>query len=256
MPDSAPAWSYLKPPQTQTPHFICTAPSRTTLPLTCMHGGFSTYPCPQELNHHLFNDTCKPVGLGKSCHVSCGMPSGAQRAAEGRWELCKSGGRRTLARRGSKFFLAPLVHWQGRKAAGVLTPVAPSVHVPPMLGLVQYSDSEDEREEAQTAASDRQQLGAAATAAAAVRPQQQVQARPAPASGLPSAADLLEGGALQVRLPPPDFGQGPAAAAGRQQVGLAPAAAAGAKRGHPDTRGPLPNPMSLDAKVPRRWVYY
>lgn len=120
-----------------------------------------------------------------------------------------------------------------------------------MLGLVQYSDSEDEREEPQPAGN-RQQQGRAAAPAAAAH-QHQAAAPPAPASGLPSAADLLGGGAPQVRLPPPDFGQGRAAVGARQQMGPA-AAAAGAKRGHPDTRGPLPNPMALDAKVPRRSV--
>lgn len=120
-----------------------------------------------------------------------------------------------------------------------------------MLGLVQYSDSEDEREEPQPAGN-RQQQGRAAAPAAAPH-QQQAAAPPAPASGLPSAAELLGGGAPQVRLPPPDFGQGRAAVGARQQMGPA-AAAAGAKRGHPDTRGPLPNPMALDAKVPRRSV--
>lgn len=116
-----------------------------------------------------------------------------------------------------------------------------------MLGLVQYSDSEDEREEVQPA-DDRQQQGAAPPAA----PRSQQAAAPAaPPSGLPSAADLLGGGAPQVRLPAPDFGQGVAVPAGRPQAGPA-GASAGAKRGHPDTRGPLPNPISLDTKVARR----
>ncbi|PRW45675.1 vegetative cell wall gp1 [Chlorella sorokiniana] len=84
---------------------------------------------------------------------------------------------------------------RGLQAAGALYRPPCSVYAAPMLGLVQYSDSEDEREEPQPAG-DRQQQAAAAPAAAPR--QQQVAAPPAPASGLPSAADLFGGGGTQV----------------------------------------------------------
>jgi hypothetical protein len=116
-----------------------------------------------------------------------------------------------------------------------------------MLGIVDYSGSDSDTEEPQKAGS-RQGPAAAqpvcgtttAAAAAAGR------AAPSPASGLPSAAALFDNAAApggSMRLPPPNFGQG-----------HPPPAAAGSKRGHPDTRGPLPNPVALDSKVQRRWV--
>ena len=80
-----------------------------------------------------------------------------------------------------------------------------------MLGLDYDSSSEDEQQ------------------------QQQQQQRAATTVRLPNAAALLAGGAPGPSglssLPPPDFGSG-------------------AKRDHPDTRGPRSTPY--DRKVPRR----
>ena len=111
-----------------------------------------------------------------------------------------------------------------------------------MLGLVAYSDSEDEgsppaqeEQQKQQAAPPRQQAGAAAASGAR----------------LPSAEALL-GGAAPIGLLPPDFG--PQAAAGRSHAPPSAQLAAGSKRAHPDARGPvLPNPMA-DAKLQRRWA--
>lgn len=122
-----------------------------------------------------------------------------------------------------------------------------------MLGLVEYSDSEGEEEP--------QRAGGQATAAAqgsggggaAPGRQEQATAPPAmPAWGLPSAEALL-GGTDPSRLPPPIFGQSAMGQAARRDVGM-PAAGGSGKRAHPDTRGPLPNPMSLDTKLQRTCV--
>ena len=97
------------------------------------------------------------------------------------------------------------------------------------MPLVEYSDSEAEEEQPVERREQRGESGRGTGAAA----------RPV---ALPGAAALLGGSGL----PPPDFGDG----AGGGGIGYA--AAAGTKRAHPDTRGPLPNPMSLDTKLPRR----
>ncbi len=121
-----------------------------------------------------------------------------------------------------------------------------------MLGLVDYASDSDGDQEGLQQRQQQQQPPALPAAQAAV-----TAALPAPASRLPSATELLgdagRGLAPTSRLPPPDFGSQPAP--GRGGGGLpAAAATAGAKRAHPDTRGPLPNPMSLDSKLPRRWA--
>lgn len=117
-----------------------------------------------------------------------------------------------------------------------------------MLGIVDYSDSdaEGEPQEPQRAGPPAGGSGAAAANAPAAQAQQL-------AGRLPSAEALLGAGSAAVRLPPPNFGQ---PAIGRSQAPPAaqhPAAAgvSGSKRGQPDTRGPLPNPMSLDNKLQR-----
>jgi hypothetical protein len=115
-----------------------------------------------------------------------------------------------------------------------------------MLGIVDYSGSDSDTEEQQQAggrqgpAAAQPAGGTAVVAAAAGR------VAALPASGLPSAEALFDHAAApsgSMRLPPPNFGPG-----------HPPPAAAGSKRGHPDTRGPLPNPMALDSKVQRRWA--
>lgn len=117
-----------------------------------------------------------------------------------------------------------------------------------MLGLVDYSSGSDDESPGRAQGPGEQPAAAAGGAQAAAAagqtqrqraPQQQQAPKP---SGLPSAAELLGGGGGG-GLPPPDFGA-PGGSGGT----------AGAKRQQPDTRGPLPNPLALDSKLPRRCV--